>query len=218
MRALGRRGLGRSRPLVRRTRCEVPSGRSPASSASWPGPLSLLARSGDRGRRPANGFAPHLRQPKRASRLGGEFPGLRRALARVVQDFSPAVPVVVQDFSPAAALADSGTLALTQVSREAGSVAGPRCEDPSGRSPASSVSWPGPSVFSRGQAIGVGDLRTASRHACVNPSVPRGSVVNSPGLRPVQLARVVQDFSPAALRDCSAGLQSCRALAEGPLR
>jgi len=28
--------------------------------------------------------------------------------------------------------------------------------------------WPDPRVFSRGQAIRVGDLRTASRHTCLN--------------------------------------------------
>ena len=74
---LRRRSCGANPAPVAGPRCEDPSGRWPASSVSWPGPLSLLARSGDRGRRPANGFAPHLRQRKRASRLGGEIPGLR---------------------------------------------------------------------------------------------------------------------------------------------
>jgi hypothetical protein len=62
------------------------------------------------------------------------------------------------------------------------SVAGPRCEDGAGRWPASSVrprqrvgkhalgARAGliPRVFSRGQLMSIGDLRTASRHTCVS--------------------------------------------------
>jgi hypothetical protein len=46
-------------------RCEDGAARWPASSVSWPDPQSLLARSGERGRRPSNGFAPHMRQHNR---------------------------------------------------------------------------------------------------------------------------------------------------------
>ena len=50
--------LGRASGSGRRTTiCEDGAGRWPASSVSWPDPRSLLARSGDRDRRPPNGCA-----------------------------------------------------------------------------------------------------------------------------------------------------------------